>query len=63
MWAEDFAVLTDLAPGVLLKLGCGLEGPERQLHSPDFDLDERCLPIGAGILAEAAVRLLRQDPL
>jgi len=63
MWAEDFAILTDLAPGVLLKLGCGLEGPERQLHSPDFDLDERCLPIGAGILAEAAVRLLRQDPL
>jgi amidohydrolase len=60
MGAEDFAVFTALAPGAMFRLGCQLEGDERKAHNPTFDLDERCLPIGAAILAEAALRLLRR---
>ncbi len=62
MGAEDFAVLTRLAPGAMFRLGCRIDGDERKAHGPRFDVDERCLPIGAAILAEAALRLLRRGP-
>jgi metal-dependent amidase/aminoacylase/carboxypeptidase family protein len=60
MGAEDFGAFTDLAPGAMFVLGCRVEGQERKLHSPYFDIDERCLPVGTAILAEAALRLLRR---
>ncbi len=59
MGAEDFACFTDLAPGAMFRLGCRIEDDERKAHSPTFDIDERCLPIGAALLAETAIRLLR----
>jgi amidohydrolase len=60
MGAEDFAVLSSVAPGAMFRLGCRIEGDERKAHNPTFDLDERCLPIGVAILAEAALRYLRR---
>lgn len=60
MGAEDFGAFSALAPGVMFRLGCRIENDEREGHSPRFDLDERCLPIGAAILAETALRLLRR---
>jgi amidohydrolase len=59
MGAEDFSVFTALAPGAMFRLGCRIEGDERTGHHPRFDLDEGCLPIGAAILAEAALRYVR----
>jgi amidohydrolase len=59
MGAEDFGVFANLAPGAMFELGCCIEGDERKGHSPRFDIDERCLPIGVAVLAEAALRLLR----
>ncbi|MDW7992671.1 MAG: M20/M25/M40 family metallo-hydrolase [Anaerolineae bacterium] len=59
MGAEDFGYFSALAPGAMLDLGCRPEDGERPAHSPRFDIDERCLPVGAAILAEAALRLLR----
>jgi amidohydrolase len=61
MGAEDFAVLAAMAPGVMFRLGCRIDGDERKAHNPTFDLDERCLPIGVAILAEAALRYLRRQ--
>jgi len=61
MGAEDFGFFSALAPGAMFSLGCQIEGDERTAHSPRFDLDERCLPIGAAILAEAACRYLRGE--
>ncbi len=58
MGAEDFGFFSDLAPGAMFMLGCQIEGDGRQHHNPRFDIDERCLPIGAAILAEAALRFL-----
>jgi amidohydrolase len=60
MGAEDFGAFSELAPGAMFMLGCRIEGDERKHHHPRFDINERCLPIGAAILAEAALRLLRQ---
>jgi amidohydrolase len=59
MGAEDFSFFSALAPGAMFRLGCQIEGDERRAHSPRFDLDERCLPIGTAVLSEAALRLLR----
>jgi amidohydrolase len=58
MGAEDFGLLANLAPGAMFGLGTqGDDGP-RRAHSPTFDIDERALPIGAAILAEATRRYL-----
>jgi amidohydrolase len=58
MGGEDFGCFSDLAPGAMFMLGCRIEGDERTGHSPRFDIDERCLPIGVAILARAALRPL-----
>ena len=60
MGAEDFGAFSDLAPGAMFSLGCRIEQDERKAHNPRFDIDERCLPLGAAIMAEAALRLLRR---
>ena len=58
MGAEDFGLLANLAPGAMFMLGTKLEGGPREAHSPTFDIDERALPVGAAILAEATRRYL-----
>jgi amidohydrolase len=58
--AEDFGFFSALAPGAMFSLGCQIDGDQRKAHSPTFDIDERCLPIGTAILAETALRLLQQ---
>jgi amidohydrolase len=60
MGAEDFGVFSNLAPGAMFMLGCRIEGDERKAHNARFDIDERCLPVGAAILAEATLRLLHK---
>ena len=60
MGAEDFGSFSDLAPGAMFRLGCELEDDRRLAHNPNFDVNEDCLPIGAAILAEAALRFLRR---
>lgn len=58
--AEDFPEFLKNAPGAMYNLGTKIEGREvYELHHPKFDLDERALPIGTAILAEAALRLLK----
>ncbi|WP_202080427.1 M20 metallopeptidase family protein [Caldalkalibacillus salinus] len=50
---EDFGYMTRVVPGAMFFLGCALQdGHVRDLHAPDFDIDEDCLPIGAAILTE-----------
>jgi len=57
--AEDFGCFMDHSPGAMFALGTGSESFQCQLHNPDFDLDESCLPIGAAIFAETALQFLR----
>lgn len=56
---EDFGYMTQEVPGAMFFLGCALpDGGRRDLHTNIFDLDERCMLLGAEILAESAIRLL-----
>ncbi|MEZ0480937.1 M20 family metallopeptidase [Planococcus sp. SSTMD024] len=56
MGGEDFAYVTQQLPGAMFFLGCSLDdGIDRDLHTPHFDIDERSLPLGAAILANAAI--------
>jgi amidohydrolase len=58
MGAEDFGYFIADIPGAMFYLGCRIDEDERRHHDPRFDIDEKCLPIGAAILAETALRLL-----
>lgn len=59
MGGEDFGYVTQKLPGSLFFLGCGREGEsQRDLHTPIFDIDEDCLPIGAAILTQTAINFL-----
>jgi amidohydrolase len=60
MAGEDFSFMTQKAPGAMMRLGAKLDDLNRPHHSPIFDIHEDCLPIGVGVLAESAVRLLKQ---
>lgn len=60
MGAEDFGFFSKLAPGAMFMLGCRIERDERKHHSPRFDIDEACLPVGAAVMTEAALMLLKQ---
>ena len=49
MGGEDFSYFSEVAPGAFYHLGCSTQQPAAALHHKDFNLDERCLPIGAAL--------------
>jgi amidohydrolase len=58
MGSEDFAVYLEHVPGVMFRLGAaGDDGTWTGLHTPTFDVDERCLAVGAKILARSVIEL------
>lgn len=59
-WSEDFSMLAQAAPGAFMFLGGEMKDYTRSHHSPDFDIDESGLYIGPAILAETALRLMRE---
>lgn len=60
MGAEDFSYMAQAAPGAMFFLGAQIGDDHRPHHNSNFDIDEQALPVGAAVLAETAVRLLRQ---
>jgi amidohydrolase len=60
MGAEDFGYMTRKAPGAMFMLGAQYDDKNRPHHTPVFDIDENSFPIGAAMLAETTVRLLKQ---
>ena len=60
MGGEDFSYFAQKAPGCFFWLGGALPGePKRLHHHPRFNVDERCLAVGAALLAEISLRYLR----
>jgi amidohydrolase len=54
---EDFGWLLEQVPGAMGRLGVHTPGgPYHDLHQPAFDVDERCLDLGAAVLAGATRR-------
>jgi amidohydrolase len=60
MGAEDFGYMTRKAPGAMFFLGAQYDEKTRPHHTPVFDIDENSFPIGAAMLVETAVRLMKQ---
>jgi amidohydrolase len=58
--AEDFGCFSELAPGAMFYLGSKLDGDEREHHNSRFDVNDQCLPYGAAILTETALRFMRK---
>jgi amidohydrolase len=59
MGAEDFAYMSQLAPGAMFMLGAKFDDMHRPHHSPIFEISEDSLKLGTAILAETAVKLLK----
>ena len=62
MGGEDFGYVTQKLPGSMFFLGSALpDGIQRDLHTPIFDIDESCLPIGVAILAQTVLNFLMNE--
>lgn len=59
---EDFAYYTKVVPGAMYWLGAANpeEGKYAMLHTPDFDVDERCLQTGTIAMATLVISTLFQ---
>jgi metal-dependent amidase/aminoacylase/carboxypeptidase family protein len=42
----------------MFQLGCAPPGEDRKLHSPIFDIDEDCLPVGVAVMTQTALSYL-----
>lgn len=60
MGVEDFSFFCRERPGAFYHLGCGNEarGITSPLHSPTFDIDEDCLPLGVAMQVASTLKLL-----
>jgi amidohydrolase len=63
MGSEDFAYYLERVPGTMFRLGAaGDNGSGPGLHTPTFDVDERCLAVGAKIFARSVVEWSKDCP-
>ena len=62
MTAEDFAYYTQLVPACFYRLGTGNKAKDitANVHTNTFDIDERALEIGSGLMAWIAMRQLEE---
>lgn len=61
MTGDDFSYFAQLVPSSYFKLGVGNDDIKSPLHSPDFDIDEKSIALGAAILAQSAIDYLKTD--
>lgn len=63
MGGEDFGEYLLHVPGTFFRLGVSNyeKNIEAPLHSPHFDIDESCLPIGVATMTYAALRWLEEN--
>ncbi len=54
-WSEDFGHFTAKYPGALFGLGAGLDHPA--LHNPDYDFEDRLIPVGISMFMGIIERL------
>jgi amidohydrolase len=60
MGAEDFCFYQQVIPGFFLRLGSGnkAKGITAEAHTPEFDIDEECLVVGAKVMSSLALDFL-----
>lgn len=62
MTAEDFAYYSQLMPACFYRLGTGnkTKGITSGVHTANFDIDEKALEIGSGLMTWIAIKQLKQ---
>ncbi|WP_164670308.1 M20 metallopeptidase family protein [Virgibacillus doumboii] len=61
---EDFAHMTQTVPGAMFFLGCAVgDGVARDLHTPNFDINEDVLTVGVAVMGETVRRFLQNGKL
>lgn len=62
MGAEDFSYFQEVIPGFYYRLGTGnpAKGITAEAHTPDFDVDEESLVVGAKVMANVLVDFLER---
>jgi amidohydrolase len=55
---EDFSWYLEEVPGSMARIGVRIPGTHLDLHAGMFDVDERAIPLGVGVLAQTAVDAL-----
>jgi amidohydrolase len=62
MGSEDFSYFQKIIPGFYFRLGTGnkAKGITADIHTPDFDVDEECLPVGVKAMANVLVDFLER---
>lgn len=60
MYGEDFSYMQRKAPGAMFSLGAKFDDQHRPHHSPIFAIGERSFKYGSAIMAETALRLLKE---
>jgi amidohydrolase len=62
MGSEDFSFMMQELPACFMMVGSAnvKKGLKYDHHHPKFNFDEECLPKAVGILAESAIRILKQ---
>ena len=55
---EDFALMTEVVPGLQIRIGSGAPGRDDKLHNSDYQPDEGCLVSGVEALSRVALDLL-----
>ena len=55
MGGEDFAYYLQKIPGAYFRIGC-FDGKDRDIHTNDFDIDERCMSTAIKVFAETVRR-------
>ena len=61
MVGEDMAYYLEKSAGCFFLLGAGNKG-QPQLHSQNFNFNEKVLPLGVELFCRCALRLLEQKP-
>ncbi len=61
MLGDDFAYFAELVPSSYFKLGVGNDKINSPLHSPNFNIDEYALSLGAAILAQSVIDYLENE--
>jgi len=56
MGGEDFSYFASEVPGCFFRIGNGT--PDRPGHSPQFDFDDRALPVGMLVMSTLVMRRL-----
>lgn len=62
MTAEDFSFISQRVPSCFFRLGTGnkKEGITAGVHNPHFNIDEKALETGCGLLATSALKILHE---